>query len=86
MSKTVTGVGLALLCLSPSALAQDLNAQPAHKVHATMRAGVKGETLDTSAARLAAKAAFQPQAQPTQQDLLNIIVLMSLREQRGSGT
>lgn len=50
-----------------------------------MRAG-KSETLDASMARLAVKAAFTPSAQPTRQELLNVILLMSLRQQRGSGT
>jgi hypothetical protein len=35
---------------------------------------------------LAAKAAFQPAAQPTRQELLGVILLMSLRGQRGTGT
>jgi len=86
MSKKMMGIGLALLCLSPSALAQDLNVQRPHKIQTTMRTGLKAETLDSSAARLAAKAAFQPSVQPTQQELFSVIVLMSLREQRGSGT
>jgi len=36
-------------------------------------------------ARLAVKAALQPGARPTREELLRVIVLMSLRQQR-SGT
>ncbi|MBV8977209.1 MAG: hypothetical protein JO261_02420 [Alphaproteobacteria bacterium] len=43
------------------------------------------EALDASAARLAMKAAFEPQTQPTREELLRVIVIMSLRQQR-SGT
>lgn len=80
MSKMLIGAGLILLIASPPALAQNFK-KPIHAVAA------KGETLDASMARLAAKAAFQPTAQPTQQELLGVILLMSLRErQRGTGT
>jgi hypothetical protein len=37
-------------------------------------------------ARLATKAAFQPSSQPTQQELLGVILLMSLREQQANHT
>lgn len=69
---------MALLALSPSAFAQEAK----HK----QPAAAKSETLDASMARLAMKAAFHPTAQPTRQELLGVILLMSLREQRGSGT
>jgi hypothetical protein len=72
---------LALLCVPQTALAQDLKAKPTH-----LAASAHGETLDDSAARIAVKAALQPQAQPTQQELLNVILLMSLRGQRPSRT
>jgi hypothetical protein len=85
MMKKTLGAGLVLLCLSPSVLAQELPQRPHRAHHATTRAG-RGETLDASMARLAVKAAFTPSAQPTRQELLNVILLMSLREQRGSGT
>jgi hypothetical protein len=78
MSKIMLGACIALLALSPPALAQGFRHKPAPSV--------KSETLDTSMARLAVKAAFHPAAQPTRQELLGVILLMSLREQRGSGT
>jgi hypothetical protein len=73
---------LALICVPQTALTQDLKAGPVHRAVATAR----NETLDDSAAKLAVKAALQPQAGPTQQELLNVILLMSLRGQRPSGT
>jgi hypothetical protein len=73
------GACLALLCASGTAFAQDVATAP--KVHA-----VAHETLDSSMARLAVKAALQPQQQPTRQEMLSIILLMSLRQQRGNRT
>jgi len=78
MSKIMLGACIALLALSPPAFAQ----APKHKT----APAAKSETLDASMARLAIKAAFHPTAQPTRQELLGVILLMSLREQRGSGT
>ncbi len=80
MIKTTGLVGacLALLCAGGTAFAQDATAP---KVHA-----VAHETLDSSMARLAVKAALQPQQQPTRQEMLSIILLMSLRQQRGNRT
>jgi hypothetical protein len=80
MSKLLIGACIALLAATPPALAQDLKVKPIRIATA------KGETLDASMVRLAAKAAFQPAAQPTRQELLGVILLMSLREQRGTGT
>ena len=77
----ILGVCVAIVCTAQAATAQEL--KPARH-HATLRAGGGHETFDASVARLAAKAAFQPSAQPTQQELLSLIVLMSLREQRPS--
>jgi hypothetical protein len=81
MTKTakLLGLGLSVLCASQAAFAQDLKIKP--KLHASAH-----DTLDASMARLAVKAAFQPSAQPTQQELLSVLVLVSLREQRRSGT
>jgi hypothetical protein len=81
MTKTakIIGLGLSLLCASQAAFAQDVKTKPKLRVAAH-------DTLDASMARLAVKAAFQPSAQPTQQELLGVIVLMSLREQPRSGT
>ena len=72
---------VALICLAQASAAQEL--KPAPRA-ATLRVAANHETFDASVARLAAKAAFQPSAQPTQQELLSLIVLMSLREQRPS--
>jgi hypothetical protein len=83
MPKISIAASLVLLCLSQTALAQDLKAtKPVVVASATMNR----ETLDASMARLAVKAATQPSAQPTQQELLGVILLMSLRQQRASGT
>jgi cytochrome c oxidase assembly factor CtaG len=82
MTKTIKILGtcLALLGASGTALAQDMHAKLKQHV-------VAHETLDASMARLAVKAAFQRSPQPTQQELLGVIVLMSLREQQQrSGT
>jgi len=83
MSKLSIGVCLALICLSPTAMAQDLKIV---KPEAVAVSATNRETLDASMARLAVKAALQPAAQPTQQELLGLIVLMSLREQKARGT
>lgn len=83
MSKLSIGACLALVCLSPTAMAQDI--KPA-KTEIVAGAAANRETLDASVARLAVKAALQPSAQPTQQELLSLIVLMSLREQKARGT
>jgi hypothetical protein len=82
MSKMLMGACIVLLAASPPALAQDLRIKP---IRAAM---AKNETLDASMARLAVKAALQPSAHPTQQELLGVILLMSLRERSAarSGT
>jgi len=72
---------VALVCTVQTAGGQELK-PAAH--HAALRIAANHETFDVSMARLAAKAAFQPSAQPTQQELLGLILLMSLREQRPS--
>lgn len=74
------GAFVALISLAQPSGAQDLKPAPRAAVVRT----ANREPLDVSAARLAVKAALQPAAQPTQQDLLNVIVIMSLREQRPS--
>jgi len=75
------GAFVALVCLVQASGAQELKPAP----HAArIRSVANRETLDVSMARLAVKAALQPAAQPTQQDLLNVIVIMSLREQKPS--
>jgi hypothetical protein len=75
------GACVAILCTVQVAAAQELKPAP-HR--AAPRVAANRETFDASMARLAAKAAFQPSAQPTRQELLGLIVLMSLREQRPS--
>jgi hypothetical protein len=77
----VSGAIVVVISLAQASSAQDLKPAP-HK--AAMRVAANHETFDASMARLAAKAAFQPSAQPTRQELLDLIVLMSLREQRPS--
>ena len=72
------GAFVALICLAQASGAQEL--KPASHA-ARFRTAANRETLDVSAARLAVKAALQPAAQPTRQDLLNLIVIMSLRDQ-----
>ena len=81
LSKKIIGAFLALVALSPPAFAQDTKPK-----QAALRGAANHETLDASMARLVMKAAFHPSAQPTRQELLGVILLMSLREQRGSGT
>ena len=83
MAKLTIGVLFALVCLAPAAMAQDQ--KPVKRI-LVASAATKQETLDASIARLAMKAALQPSAKPTQEELLGLIVLMSLREQRASGT
>lgn len=83
MSKLSIGACLALVCLSPTAMAQDIKPAKSETVAA---ASANRETLDSSVARLAVKAALQPSVQPTQQELFSLIVLMSLREQQARGT
>ena len=83
MAKLTIGALFALVCLNPAAMAQD---QKPVKPVIVASAATKSETLDASIARLAMKAALQPSAQPTQEELLGLIVLMSLRQQRASGT
>ena len=83
MAKLTIGAVFALVCLNPAAMAQD---QKPVKPVVVASVAIKSETLDASIARLAMKAALQPSAQPTQEELLGLIVLMSLREQKASGT
>ncbi|HVZ91358.1 MAG TPA: hypothetical protein VG843_06885 [Rhizomicrobium sp.] len=89
----ITGAGLFLLALSQPAAAQSEAAQseqaaplPTPRPIQIAAAQPLPEPFDASVARLAAKAAFQPQAQPTREELLRVILLMSIRERRASGT
>ncbi len=81
MAGKYSGALAAVICLAQASAAQELKPVP-HA--ASIRVPANRDTLDASMARLAAKAAFQPTAQPTQQELLDVIVLMSLRQQRPS--
>jgi hypothetical protein len=81
MSGKAFGVCIAIICIVQAATAQELKPVPQK---AALHLAASHETFDASMARMAAKAAFQPSAQPTQQELLSLIVLMSLREQRPS--
>jgi len=83
MIRKTIGIGLATLCLGQAAFEQDLGTT---KHHPARVAEAHRDTLDAGAARLAMKATFQPSAQPTQQELLTAILLMSLREQRANHT
>jgi len=83
MIRKTIGISLAALCLSQTASAQDRDME---KHHPLRIAETHRDTLDAGAARLAVKATFQPSAQPTQQELLTAILLMSLREQRANHT
>ena len=83
MAKIAASATLALLCLSQTATAQDIKPSKPVIVASAM---TNHEAFDTSMARLAMKAALQPSARPTQQELLGVILLMSLRQQRASGT
>ncbi len=75
------GLALAMACLSQAALGQETKIAK----HAAMHVAATGHaSLDESLAHLVAKAALQPTAQPTQQELIGVILLMSLREQRES--
>jgi len=85
LAKSV-GLSLALLCLSHTALAQDFKSAKPVAVAALHGAPAGRETLTAGVARLAVKAAFQPSAQPTQQELLGVILLMSLRPEQASHT
>jgi hypothetical protein len=77
------GTGLALMCLSHTAFAQDAKVAS----HATKSIPTANhDTFDASMARLATKAAFQPSSQPTRQELLGVILLMSLRGQQVNHT
>ena len=83
MAKLAIGASFALLCLGSTALAQDIRAV---KPALLRTAAVDHESFDANMARLAVKAATQPSAQPTRQELLGVILLMSLRQQKASGT
>ena len=83
MIRKTVGISLAIICLSQAAFAQDIDTRKHNPVRI---AEAHRDTLDAGAARLAVKATFQPSAQPTQQELLTAILLMSLREQRANHT
>jgi hypothetical protein len=90
MSARALAVILSLLCASQSAFAQGLNAgRPApHENFWSVRPGraiETGETLDEGVARLAVKAAFSPSPPPSQQELLDILLFISLRNSRAHG-
>jgi len=77
-ASTIAGAAAIALLVAPVAA-------KSQEVRAGKIPAVAHETLDASMARLAVKAALQPRAQPTREELLRVIVLMSLRQQR-SGT
>ena len=75
MGKSIA-VAIALLCLNHAASAQDMNTD---KPAAVSRSSAH-EVLNSGVAHLAVKAALQPSAEPSQQELLAVIMLMSLRQ------
>ncbi|HVV64632.1 MAG TPA: hypothetical protein VHC42_04135 [Rhizomicrobium sp.] len=84
----ISGAGLFLLLLATPAASQSETAAPIPTPRPVQIASAQSlpEPFDASVARLAAKAAFQPQAQPTREELLRVILLMSIRERRANGT
>jgi hypothetical protein len=81
LGKYVGACVVTVVCAVQPAMAQEFKPAPRHP---GLRVAASHDTFDASMARLAAKAAFQPSAQPTRQELLSLILLMSLREQRPS--
>jgi len=84
----VIGPVLGMLCASQAAVAQDLKSNhmaPRAELCRAQTAGICGDTLETGVARLAAKAAFSPSMQPSQQELLGILLVMSFRDSKGHG-
>jgi len=84
MAKRAVGVFLVLLFASQTAFAQDTNAVRGAP-HLRNVQSETGETLDAGVARLAAKAAFSPSPPPSQQELLDILLFISLRNRQGHG-
>jgi hypothetical protein len=80
---------LSLVGASHAALAQDSNTGRIHENFRSVRlarATEPGDTLDVGVAGLAAKAAFTPPQAPSQQELLDILLFLSLRNRQGHGT
>ncbi len=75
MSKKTIGALVCLLCASPAAYAQDYG-PPKPERAVSLEAGV---------AHLAAKAAFPQTQPPSQQELLGILLFISLRGTKGRG-
>jgi hypothetical protein len=86
MAKRAVGVFLVLLFASQTAFAQDIGAVRERQNFRNTQSRVEtGETLDAGVARLAAKAAFSPSPPPSQQELLDILLFISLRDRQGHG-
>jgi hypothetical protein len=74
---------------SQAALAQDSNAGRIHENFRSVRLArttEPGDMLDVGVAGLAAKAAFTLPQAPSQQELLDILLFLSLRNRQGHGT
>ena len=79
----VLGLSLGLLCASQACFAQDVRFDaPNGGVRTRLRLAQR-ETLESGMTRLAARAAFHDPAPPTRQELLGVILLMSLRKEHG---
>jgi hypothetical protein len=65
-----------LMCVCPAAFAQDAKA--------VRPAPVAADTFEAGMAHLAAKAAFSPQPPPTREELLGVLLFISLRNGRGA--
>jgi hypothetical protein len=79
MSKLAIGLFLTALCASSACFAQD--AKSARRVVPVDAAS--GQVLELGVAHLAAKAAFSPQTAPSRQELLGILLVMSMGSSKG---
>jgi len=88
MSARALAVILSLVCACPAASAQGSDTGRLHENFRSVRlarAAEAGETLDAGVAGLAAKAAFSPSPPPSRQELLDILLFLSLRDRQGHG-
>jgi hypothetical protein len=80
MSKTAIGLFLAGLCASSAGFAQDAAAPPR-----AARAEAVNPSVEAGVAHLAARATFSPQEAPSRQQLLGILLVISLGNNKGRG-
>jgi hypothetical protein len=81
MSKLAIGLFLTVLCVSTAALAHDAKSAR----HVVRADAVSGQVLEIGVAHLAAKAAFPLQIAPSRQELLGILLVISMGSSRGRG-